>query len=314
MDPKELDLIGHIEELRTAVIRILVWLAVGTAIAWSVRSQLMSWLEYPAIEGARRGGLEDFSFHIFEPAGGILLMMQIALLGGTVLMFGFIVWELWRFVRHALSARERRYVYIVLPVSVLLFASGVSFCYIVTPAAFGFLIRFYVELGGEAQFILSSYLHFFMRLLLMFGLAFQTPLVLWFLAHLELVSSARLWATWRWAIVIIMLIAAIVTPTPDPFNMMLLAGPMMVLYFLSLGLVEMVERARSKRRRSEVSVMASPLQSPAALQAARTEAETDQHPDLEAEHVRLERLYAETGGMLPVEPQDDAGETGGEQP
>ncbi len=204
--------------------------------------------------------------------------------------------------------------YIVLPVSVLLFASGVSFCYIVTPAAFGFLIRFNVELGVEAQFILSSYLRFFMRLLLMFGLAFQTPLVLWFLAHLELVSSARLWATWRWAIVIIMLIAAIVTPTPDPFNMMLLAGPMMVLYFLSLGLVEMVERARSKRRRSEVSVMASPLQSPAALQAARTEAETDQHPDLEAEHVRLERLYAETGGMLPVEPQDDAGETGGEQP
>jgi len=98
-------------------------------------------------------------------------------------MFGFIVWELWRFVRHALSARGRRYVYIVLPVSVLLFAGGVGFCCVVTPAAFGFLIRFNVELGVEAQFILSSYLRFFMRLLLVFGLAFQTPLVLWFLVR-----------------------------------------------------------------------------------------------------------------------------------
>jgi hypothetical protein len=69
-------------------------------------------------------------------------------------------------------------VYIVLPVSVLLFAGGVGFCCVVTPAAFGFLIRFNVELGGGARFILSSYLRFFMRLLLVFGLAFQTPLVL----------------------------------------------------------------------------------------------------------------------------------------
>ena len=98
-------------------------------------------------------------------------------------MFGFIVWGLWRFVRHALNARERRYVYIVLPVSVLLFAGGVGFCCVVTPAAFGFLIRFNVELGGGARFILSSYLRFFMRLLLVFGLAFQTPLVLWFLVR-----------------------------------------------------------------------------------------------------------------------------------
>jgi hypothetical protein len=83
--------------------------------------------------------------------------------------------------RCAQRARGRRYVYLVLPVSVLLFAGGVGFCCVVTPAAFGFLIRFNVELGGGARFILSSYLRFFMRLLLVFGLALRTPLVLWFL-------------------------------------------------------------------------------------------------------------------------------------
>ena len=246
-----LDVGEHIEELRAGLLRSVLYVAAGFAISWKYRDTLMDWLEYPAHQGASRAGLEDFSFHIFEPAGGILLMMQVALLGGVIIAFAGVVAETWKFVSPGLTSRERRYVYLVLPSSVLLFAAGIWFCYVVTPQAFAFLILFNTHLGVEPQFILGSYLRFFMRLLLVFGLAFQMPLVMMFLAHVGLASGATFARGWRWAIVIILLVAAIVTPTPDPFNMMLLAGPMILLYFLSLGLVLIVELPRTRSRQRD---------------------------------------------------------------
>ncbi len=250
-DRQGLDVVEHIEELRAGLLRSVIYVAIGFAISWKYRDTVMDWLEYPANEGAQRAGLEDFSFHIFDPAGGILLMMQVALLGGIILAFVGIVAETWKFVSPGLTSRERRYVYLVVPSSVLLFAAGIWFCYVITPQAFAFLILFNTQLGVEPQFILGSYLRFFMRLLLVFGLAFQMPLVMMFLARVGLVSGATFARGWRWAVVIILVIAAIVTPTPDPFNMMLLAGPMILLYFLSLGLVLLVELPRSRSRKRD---------------------------------------------------------------
>ncbi len=247
-NPKSLTLVEHIEELRSRLIYCVVAVVIGMAVCWGLRNTLMGWLEYPALEGARRAGLEDFSFHIFEPAGGILLMMQVALLGGVVMVSFFIAWEAWKFLEKALKPDERRYVYFVVPMAALLFAGGIGFCYLVTPAAFAFLIRFNTQLGVEPQFILVSYVRFFMRLLLVFGLTFEIPLVMWFLARVGLVSSATFIGSWRWAIVIIMVIAAMVTPTPDPLNMMLLAGPMVVLYFVSLALTVLAQRQRRRQQ------------------------------------------------------------------
>ncbi len=303
-EAKEQTLVEHIEEFRQCLIRSLVYVAVGMAICWGLRNTLMGWLEYPALEGARRAGLEDFSFHIFEPAGGILLMMQVALLGGVVLMSLFIAWEAWKFLAKALSREERRYFYFVVPMAVVLFAAGISFCYLVTPAAFGFLIKFNTQLGVEPQLILSAYLRFFMRLLLVFGLTFEMPLVMWFLARVGLVSSATFIRSWRWAMVIIMVIAAMVTPTPDPFNMLLLAGPMVVLYFLSLTLTVLAQKQRRRQQADAGSATAAAQ----AQQSARgepqpmdigPELEPSEQPevDLEARDKTTERLYAETGGQ-----------------
>jgi sec-independent protein translocase protein TatC len=250
-DARGLDVVEHIDELRAGLLRSVLYVAIGFAISWKYRDKLMAWLEYPAYEGAGRAGLDDFSFHIFEPAGGIMLMMQVALLGGVVLAFAGIVAEGWKFVSPGMTRRERGYVYLVIPSSVVLFAGGIWFCYVVTPQAFAFLIMFNTQLGVEPEFILGSYLRFFMRLLLVFGLAFQMPLVMMFLGRVGLVSAATFARSWRWAVVIILVIAAIVTPTPDPFNMMLLAGPMILLYFLSLGLVLIMELPVSRSRKRD---------------------------------------------------------------
>ncbi len=323
-DPRSLSLAEHIEEFRGGLIRCVIAVVVGMAICWGLRNTLMGWLEYPALEGARRAGLEDFSFHIFEPAGGILLMMQVALLGGVVMASFFIAWEGWKFLEKALQPDERRYVYFVVPMAVLLFAGGIGFCYLVTPAAFAFLIRFNTQLGVEPQFILVSYVRFFMRLLLVFGLTFEIPLVMWFLARVGLVSSATFIGSWRSAIVIIMVIAAMVTPTPDPFNMMLLAGPMVVLYFLSLALTVLAQRQRCRQQAKTrpASDAAKPQQQAedstsgesramdigdSLREAQQTEAE------VEAMDREIERLYAEADAQPEADqqPGDDDG-TGSE--
>ncbi len=319
-DPRSLSLAEHIEEFRGGLIRCVIAVVVGMAICWGLRNTLMGWLEYPALEGARRAGLEDFSFHIFEPAGGILLMMQVALLGGVVMASFFIAWEGWKFLEKALQPDERRYVYFVVPMAVLLFAGGIGFCYLVTPAAFAFLIRFNTQLGVEPQLILVSYLRFFMRLLLVFGLTFEMPLVMWFLARVGLVSSATFIGSWRWAIVIIMVIAAMVTPTPDPFNMMLLAGPMVALYFLSLALTVLAQRQRRRQQeetgpatdaaKPEQQPQQSPSSEPHAMDIGRHLRQSEQaEADLAALDKETERSYAEADAQL--QPDEQAGDDDG---
>jgi len=249
--PRDMSFVEHLDDLRGCILRSLVYVTVGAAIAWHFRIDLLDWLSYPAREGARRAGLGDFTFHIFEPAGGIMLMVQIAALGGLVLAFGALVAEAWYFFSPALHPHERRYVYIIVPAAVFLFLAGVWFFYYVSPQAFGFLMSFNTDMGAEPQLTLVAYLRFYMRLLVVFGLTFEMPLVMMFLARLGIVSARQLLKAWRYAVVLMMVVAAIVTPTPDPFNMALLAGPMILLYFLSVGLTFIAELPGGPKRRTQ---------------------------------------------------------------
>ena len=158
---RDMSFVEHLDDLRGCTLRSLVYVTVGMAIAWNFRVGLLDWLSYPAREGARRAGLGDFTFHIFEPAGGIMLMVQIAALGGLVLASGALAAEAWHFFSPALHPHERRYVYIVVPASVLLFLAGVWFFYYVSPQAFGFLMHFNTEMGAQPQLTLVAYLRFF---------------------------------------------------------------------------------------------------------------------------------------------------------
>lgn len=246
--PRDMTFVEHLDELRGCILRSLAYICLGSVIAWHFREQLLAWLSYPALEGARRAGLESFSFHIFEPAGGIMLMVQIAALGGAVLASGGLAAEAWRFFSPGLYPHERRYVYVVVPAAVFLFLTGVWFFYAVSPQAFGFLMSFNTQMGAEPEMTLVAYLRFYMRLLVVFGLTFELPLVLMFLGRIGVVSARQLLRAWRYAVVLILVAAATVTPTPDPFNMALLAGPMIVLYFLSVGLTFLAELPGRRNR------------------------------------------------------------------
>jgi len=248
-DRRELTFWEHLEELRWRLVRMIVYVVVAAAACWISREQLLALLRYPAETGARMAGVEDFGFRIFEAAGGIILMMQISLVGGLIIASIGVIIELWLFIEPALERHERRYVIVVVPLAIALFLGGVAFCYWIAPKAFAFFFRFNEQLGVQVELTLAPYLYFLMRLLLVFGLSFELPLVLTFLAAVGIVTRAQLLAAWRYAVVLIMVFSALATPTTDPATMTFLAAPMIVLYLLSVFLAGVVEK---RRRPSEV--------------------------------------------------------------
>ena len=241
-DRRELSFWDHLEELRWRLIRMIVYIAVAAAAAWFFREQLLALLRLPAETGAAMAGIEDFTFRIFEAEGGFLLMMQIALVAGLIVAAPAMIVELWLFVEPALEPHERKWAILVIPLAIILFLAGVGFCYWIAPKAFAFFFRFNMSLGVEVELTLRPYLFFLMRLLLIFGLAFELPLVLTFLAAVGIVTKAQLVHYWRHAVVVIFVFAAVATPTPDPATMTLLASPMVALYMISVWLAGIFEK------------------------------------------------------------------------
>jgi len=138
------------------------------------------------------------------------------------------------FIAPGLTPVERRWTYIFIPFATVMFIAGVAFTYfIMLPAAIPFLIDF---LGIKTTPRLSSYIEFVTGLMFWIGVSFEMPIVVFLLAKLKLVSARMLARGWRYAVVIIAIVAAVITPTTDPINMMLLMAPLFALYFLSIGM------------------------------------------------------------------------------
>ena len=239
---KEASFFEHLEELRMRILRMLIYVAAGTALAWTIRSPLLEVLRLPAEIGAQQAGIEELPFRIFEPAAGFILMMQIALVAGLILAAPLIFMEMWLFIKPALELHEKRYVFWLLPAATILFGGGVVFCYFISPRAFAFFFHINQSMGVEVELTLQPYLYFLLRLLLVFGLSFELPLVLMFLGVVGIVRATGLLLWWRYALVAIFIVAAVATPTTDPVTMLFMAGPLVLLYALSIGLVRLVEK------------------------------------------------------------------------
>jgi sec-independent protein translocase protein TatC len=235
----------HLNEARNGILRSLLYVLVGTAIAWVYRGWIFWGLQWPALRGALWAGLSEFHFRIFEPAGGLMLMMYAALIIGCVISAPLWLWEIVRFINPALTPSERRVAMLLIPGAIVLFLLGAAFCYAISPIFFAFLFKFNQSLGVSPEVAMIPYLKFFVLCLVVFGLSFELPLVLLFLVFLGIIDSRMLTEKWRTAIVLIAILAAIATPTTDPLTFMLMALPMALLYFLSIWLAKWVERGRA---------------------------------------------------------------------
>lgn len=230
-------ILDHFEELRNRLFIALGAWVLGAGVAYAFRFRLLDWLKAPLPESMT---LNYFS--ILEP---FVASMHIASFFGLVLAAPVIVGQVWGFIAPGLYPEERRYAVPFILLTALAFAGGVAFSYwVVLPLTLPILLGF---LGGEAQGLLSigRYISSLLLLMGVFGLLFEMPVVGYLLARIGLLRAAPMVQHRRWAIVGGLVLAAVITPTADPFNFALVAGPIVILYEVSIVVVRLSQRKES---------------------------------------------------------------------
>lgn len=219
-------LLEHLNELRIRLMRVLAALAIGVVAAAFFTGELLKYLIKPY-------GTE---LQVLGPTESVVMYFRIALLAGAILMIPYITYQLFMFVLPGLYPKEKRWILLSLPATTGLFLLGVAFAwFIMVPAALGFLRDFEQDVF-VAEWTAERYIAFLTSLLFWIGVAFEMPVVVFVLARMGVLGWRPLANNWRLAVVAITIVAALITPTVDPFNMLLVMGPLLVLYIVSIGL------------------------------------------------------------------------------
>ncbi len=239
----------HLEELRKRIFRGLIYIMLGWSIAFAITGYVYDFLAGPLLATKPEGAKFVFT-HATEP---FFLKFKLALIIGLMMAMPLLMRELWGFLSPGLTKQEKRSIKLIAPFSLFLFFSGVALGYYILPAAFNFFLS-YLNDYPEAQLFQNpgQYVMFVVKMMFAFGLGFQMPVVLMFLAHIGVATPETMWKYWRQAIVGIGALAALLTPSGDAFSMLAIGLPMVFLYFLSIMLVgRIVKKKRQQALRVE---------------------------------------------------------------
>jgi len=230
---KKLTFLSHLGELRNRLIKCVIAVAIASVISFI----FYDWIFYILILPAE--GINLIYVEMTEMIGTI---MRVCLAGGIVLAMPYLVYQGIMFASPALTRKEKRYVYLILPWIALMFAGGVVFSYfILLPPATKFLITFGSDIAIP-QIKIGNYISIVTRLLLAIGLVFEMPVITTFLSRLGVIKPKWLSDKRKVAIIFAFILAAIITPTFDPINQSLVAVPLIVLYEMSIWLAKLVQR------------------------------------------------------------------------
>jgi sec-independent protein translocase protein TatC len=239
---------AHLEDLRKRLIVSVAAIAVGFAVCYYFSEGLYSLLTEPLLPALPEGVDYLVFTGVVEP---FFIYMKIGFLGGVVLASPVVIYQVWAFVAPGLLSGERRWFLAIVAASFALFAGGAFFAYLVVfPFAFEYLLSFSSE-GLKPMLSMGLYFSLVTRLLLAFGVVFQMPLVVLVLSKLGVVTHRQLIGWWRYALVGILVASAVLTPTPDVFNQMLMAGPLMFLYLVSIIIAKIFGRKVSAQEAGE---------------------------------------------------------------
>ncbi len=237
---REMGFFDHLEELRWRIIKALIGLAVAATACGIFLDRIME----DVILGPWHHLSAGKELQNLEMMGQITLAIQVALVSGLILGMPFIIWQFWGFIKPGLYEKERKMASWVAIATMLCFLAGVSFAYfMLIPTSLGFTLSFGFK-GIANQFTISNYFSFVLGLSLACGLVFEMPMLSYALTRFGILSPAFLRKYRRHSIVVILIVAAIVTPTPDPFNQLLLAVPLYGLYELSIYVSAVTRRKR----------------------------------------------------------------------
>ncbi|MCB0112490.1 MAG: twin-arginine translocase subunit TatC [Caldilineaceae bacterium] len=239
-DPVEdsrMGLFEHLNELRIRLIWIVGALLIGTIVSFLFVERLLAIITEPVGE----------SLIAIGPTDTIGIFFRVGFVAGAVIAMPVIVYQMVAFIAPGLYPHEKRMLFLILPGVMLLFVIGAWFAFkIMLPVATGFLQNFLGSVINQ-EWTIDRYVNFVTRIVFWIGVFFETPLVIAFLARIGLVTGPSLLSYWRQAMVGISVIAAIITPTVDPVNMAIVMLPLIVLYFLGVGLAYILYRPREPR-------------------------------------------------------------------
>lgn len=247
---REAPLMEHLEELRSRLIRAIVAWALGVALAWNFAQDILKILERPLLPYAERFNKNPGELLVYQTiTEPFTTVLSIAAFGGLILALPFIAYQIWAFIAPGLYNHERRLAGPFLLGVGFSFAVGAAFAYyVILPFAVPFLMGF---LGEAASPVLSigRYIGQVLTFMGVMGLMFEMPIVSYLLSRLGMLTSAFLAQNWRIAIVVMLAVAAIITPTVDVINLSIVAGPLFVLYWISVGTARWGERGHQAAAR-----------------------------------------------------------------
>ncbi len=242
-DTPQLSILSHIKELRNRLLVSVIALAVTTILSFAFSQNLAEYLAKPI------GGLSKLSS--IDVTENVTAFMKISLLSGVTLALPVIVFEILAFVMPGLKRGERSWIWLALPTASIFFIGGVAFAYFfMLPTALPFLLNF---MGITTSPRPSNYFGFVTNLLFWVGVSFELPLVMFVLSKLKVISAKQLVKQWRIAIVISAVLAALITPTPDPVNMGLMMVPLIGLYCISILFAIIARMERKPKTRKKLS-------------------------------------------------------------
>ncbi len=235
----------HVGELRRRLIVSGVALIAASVVAFVFRDWVFGLILKPLAAAAG----EDVPLLTLSPAEPFLTVLSVSLYAGLIAALPVVLWEIWAFLMPALYESERRTILPYVLFTLLLFAGGLAFGYlIVLPVGLRFLINYGGEIFNQ-QLRASEYISFVGTFLLAFGVVFELPVVITVLARLGIVNARQLRRWWRYAVLVIAVLSAAITPTQDPLTMLILMVPLLLLYELAILLARVVERRRGWGRR-----------------------------------------------------------------
>ncbi len=241
-DTTQETILSHLNELRIRITWAAVSLAITTVLSFVFAEQLLDFLLRPYASSNPLGA----ELQVLRPTEGIETFFKVSLMAGAIISMPMILYQLWLFILPGLTKKERTYVYIFLPSALILFGLGISFAwFILVPASVQFLANFLPDVFNP-DWTGQEYISFLTTMLFWIGVAFEMPVVVYFIARVGLVTAKTLREQWRMALVGISVLAAMITPSVDPVTMLLTMAPLIILYALSIVLAVVGERQFNK--------------------------------------------------------------------
>jgi len=241
----------HLEELRRRIIYSFLYIAGGFGVCWWFHEQIFAIMQKPIVTALANHKM-DTQLVYLNPTDPFNMYLKISFLAGIFVASPFVLYQVWAFIAPGLYRNERRYVLPFMFSTVGLFLAGGFFGYkMVYPAALDFLIGWSIQF--KPMITVGEYTDLFLTIIAGLGLVFEMPILVFFLSLMGILTAGWMWRNFRYSILVIFIIAAIITPTTDIMNMCIFAAPMIVLYLFSIAIAWFVHPTQRKKRAAKAA-------------------------------------------------------------